>query len=83
MDCTRTSCDGAEHCWYLDVAVLMDPSCACVDVWLQGLWFLFPITFVIVKGGWVSIETEEWLWTIGDFLGETWASCCCIEGGRR
>ena len=37
----------------------------------QGLWFAFPITYVVVKMGLVDLQTEEWLWTIGDFMGQS------------
>jgi hypothetical protein len=30
-----------------------------------GLWFTFPIVWMMVKTGVVDIETEEWLWCTG------------------
>ena len=43
---------------------------------LQGLWFAFPVTFFTVKMGVVSINTEEWMWTVVDFLGKVSGIVC-------
>ncbi|GAX76781.1 hypothetical protein CEUSTIGMA_g4227.t1 [Chlamydomonas eustigma] len=45
-----------------------------------GLWFSFPIIFVAVKAGLTSLYVEEWLWTLGDFMGKVMFSSSLLYG---
>jgi hypothetical protein len=46
----------------------------------QGLWFAFPLTFFLSMFGLVDLLTEEWMWTIGDFLGKVMFSSSLLYG---
>jgi signal transduction histidine kinase len=47
---------------------------------LQGLWVIFPSTFFFVKLGIVDINTEEWMWTVFDFMGKVMFSSSLLQG---
>ncbi|GAX76579.1 hypothetical protein CEUSTIGMA_g4025.t1 [Chlamydomonas eustigma] len=55
-------------------------SLATLRLLMVGLWFSFPIIFITAKLGLVSIHTEEWLWTAGDFLGKVLFSSSLLYG---
>lgn len=55
-------------------------SMTLVALTLQGLWFTLPLTFFVIKLGGVSLYTEEWLWTIADFLGKVTFSSSLLYG---
>ena len=46
---------------------------------MQGFWFSFPAIWLTIRFGLLSVRTEEWLWTICDFFGESvhpWCGSC-------
>jgi bacteriorhodopsin len=46
---------------------------------LQGLWFSFPVIYTVAKLGLLSINQEEWLWTVFDFLGKCMFSTSLLQ----
>ncbi|GFH13551.1 uncharacterized protein HaLaN_09455, partial [Haematococcus lacustris] len=45
-----------------------------------GLWFTFPIIFLLVKGGFLTLNQEEWAWSVADFLGKVMFSSSLLQG---
>ncbi|GFR47594.1 hypothetical protein Agub_g9328 [Astrephomene gubernaculifera] len=45
-----------------------------------GLWFSFPVIWMVVKLGLVDVYVEEWLWCVGDFLGKVMFSSSLLHG---
>ncbi|PNW86121.1 hypothetical protein CHLRE_02g074150v5 [Chlamydomonas reinhardtii] len=45
-----------------------------------GLWFTFPVIWIVVKMGLVDIRTEEWTWCACDFLGKVMFSSSLLHG---
>ncbi|KAG2425936.1 hypothetical protein HXX76_013309 [Chlamydomonas incerta] len=45
-----------------------------------GLWFTFPVIWIVVKMGLVDVHTEEWTWCVCDFLGKVMFSSSLLHG---
>ncbi|KAG2434989.1 hypothetical protein HYH02_011988 [Chlamydomonas schloesseri] len=45
-----------------------------------GLWFTFPVIWIVVKMGLVDVYTEEWMWCVCDFLGKVMFSSSLLHG---
>ncbi|GIL69952.1 hypothetical protein Vretimale_10018 [Volvox reticuliferus] len=55
-------------------------SLEVLRVFAVGLWFTFPIIWIIVKLGLVDVHTEEWMWCVCDFLGKVMFSSSLLHG---
>ncbi|KAG2482178.1 hypothetical protein HYH03_018877 [Edaphochlamys debaryana] len=55
-------------------------SLEVLRVFAVGLWFTFPLIWMVVKLGLVDIYTEEWMWCVCDFLGKVLFSSSLLHG---
>jgi hypothetical protein len=51
----------------------------CLSLCAQGLWFSFPVIYTVAKLGLLSVNQEEWLWTVFDFLGKCMFSTSLLQ----
>lgn len=48
----------------------------CAARCAQGLWFSFPIIFILARTLGIPLIVEEWCWTGFDFLGKVGGMHC-------